>query len=139
MASSQRTKKKREPKVKPEEFRTGRSQIELLPSLQMLYCYKTATGFEWRLRLMRLVKICSASSVVKAKVIQEYGSETEALNIVAITDGARVIRRLLRFWSSSCSDIRLVSPAEETRDLMSIIAITKIENNTFKVLITCSR
>lgn len=35
------------------------------------------------------------ASVVKARVIQEYGSKTLPLNLVAITDGARAIRHRL--------------------------------------------
>ncbi len=36
----------------------------------------------------------SLTSVVKAKLMQEYGRETTPLNLVAITDGARVIPHL---------------------------------------------
>jgi hypothetical protein len=35
------------------------------------------------------------TTVVRAKVIQKYGSETDPLNLVAITDGARAIRNRL--------------------------------------------
>ena len=36
--------------------------------------------------------LVSVTNVVQAAVIQEYGSKTEPLNLVAITDGARTIR-----------------------------------------------
>ena len=39
--------------------------------------------------------LLSLATVVQAKVIQEYGDETRPLNMVAITDGARVIRQRL--------------------------------------------
>jgi len=39
--------------------------------------------------------LLSLSDVVRAKIIQEYGQETNPLNLVAITDGARAIRQRL--------------------------------------------
>lgn len=36
--------------------------------------------------------LLSSTNVVRSKVIQEYGKETNLLNLVAITDGARTIR-----------------------------------------------
>ena len=37
--------------------------------------------------------LLNLTSVVKAKVIQEYGSKVPPLNVVAITDGAKAIRQ----------------------------------------------
>ena len=39
--------------------------------------------------------LLSLASMVKAQIIKEYGKEAAALNIVAITDGAKAIRQRL--------------------------------------------
>jgi hypothetical protein len=46
--------------------------------------------------------LISLISVVQAAVMQEYGSETDPLNLIAITDGARTIRhRLFSIFGSA--------------------------------------
>jgi hypothetical protein len=63
--------------------------------------------------------------MVKAQIIKEYGSETTPLDLVAITDGAKVIRQrlvtvfdpavvVLLDWYHLCKKLR---------GLMSMIAI----------------
>jgi len=64
------------------------------------------------------------AKVVQAKVIQEYSSETNPLNIVAITDGAKVIRNnkaifgvaivVILDWYHLCKKLR---------QLMSMVAV----------------
>lgn len=58
---------------------------------------KATTGFEYIAASINAngEDSLSLSSVVKAKVVQEYGNQTLPLNLVAITDGARVIRHRL--------------------------------------------
>lgn len=55
--------------------------------------------------------LLSLASLVKAQIIKEYGSGTAPLDLVAITDGAKVIRysTCYDFRYRSCGDIRLVS------------------------------
>ena len=58
---------------------------------------KATVGFEYIAALINQVgsDLLSLSDVVRAKIIQEYGQETNPLNLVAITDGARAIRHRL--------------------------------------------
>jgi len=58
---------------------------------------KATTGFEYIAAPINAKgeDLLTLASVVKSKVIQEYGGQTLPLNLVAITDGARVIRRRL--------------------------------------------
>lgn len=73
--------------------------------------------------------LLSLATVVQAKVIQEYGHETRPLNIVAITDGARVIRnRLLAIFGVAATVILdWYHLCKKLRQLMSMIAINKSE------------
>ncbi len=73
--------------------------------------------------------LLSLASVVKAKVIQEYGSQASALNLVAITDGARAIRhRLLTIFGRGIIVILdWYHLGKKLRELMSMIAINKNE------------
>jgi len=69
------------------------------------------------------------ASVVKAKVIQEYGSQDSPLNIVAITDGARTIRhRILTIFGVAVTIILdWYHLCKKLRELMSMIAVNKLE------------
>ncbi len=71
------------------------------------------------------------TSVVKAKVMQEYGSETNPLNLVAITDGAKVIRhRLISIFGVAVVVILdWYHLRKKLRELMSMIAVNKIEKS----------
>ncbi|MBK8181861.1 MAG: hypothetical protein IPK63_02635 [Candidatus Competibacteraceae bacterium] len=65
----------------------------------------------------------SLPDMLKSRVIEEYGQATEPLPVVAITDGAQVIRQHLYrgFWSDACHPSRLVS-LKEGPGLESMIA-----------------
>ena len=69
------------------------------------------------------------ASVVKAKVIQEYVSQTSPLNLVAITDGAKTIRhRLLTIFGKAVTIILdWYHLGKKLRGLMSMIATNKVE------------
>jgi len=76
----------------------------------MLSCCKLTGEFEYITATNAEGEdLLSLATVVQAKVIQEYGDETRPLNIVAITDGARVIRQLLAIFGVSHCNFRLVS------------------------------
>jgi hypothetical protein len=73
------------------------------------------------------------ADIVKSKVIQEYGDERKPLNIVAITDGAKDIRgRLLAIFGMMVVIILdWFHLDKKVRDLMSMIAPTKTEKETY--------
>jgi hypothetical protein len=73
--------------------------------------------------------LLSLASVVKAKVIQEYGSKAPPLNVVAITDGARAIRhRLLTIFGVEVTVILdWYHLGKKFRELMSMIAANSLE------------
>jgi hypothetical protein len=75
--------------------------------------------------------LLSLANIVKAQIIKEYGSETAPLDLVAITDGAKVIRqRLVTIFGTGVLVIldwyRL---CKKLQGLMSMIAINKIEKS----------
>lgn len=79
---------------------------------------------------MQTVKSYSLhASVVKAKVIQEYGSQTSPLNLVAITDGAKAIRhRLFTIFGIAVTVILdWYHLCKKLREMMSMIATNKLE------------
>lgn len=73
----------------------------------------------------------SLAEVVKANLIEAYGSRDSPLNIVAITEGARTIR--LRLLSIFCSAVVIILDwyhlGKKVRDLMSMIARNKQEKS----------
>jgi hypothetical protein len=73
--------------------------------------------------------VLSLASLVKAKVIQEYGSKTSSMNVVAITDGARTIRtRLLSIFGGAVTVVLdWYHLCKKLRELMSMIATNKLE------------
>ncbi|WP_339385019.1 hypothetical protein [Iningainema tapete] len=73
----------------------------------------------------------SLALVVKAKIIQEYGQQNTPLNLVAITDGAKVIRqRLLSLFSQPITIILdWYHLGKKLRELMSMIARNKQEKS----------
>lgn len=73
--------------------------------------------------------LLSLASIVKAKARQEYGSKAPALNVVAITDGAKTIRqRLLTIFGGEVTVILdWYHLCKKLRELMSMIAANKLE------------
>jgi hypothetical protein len=74
----------------------------------------------------------SLPDMLKSRVIQEYGSETEPLPIVAITDGAQVIRQHLYavFGVMLIIILDWYHLGKKVRELMSMIARNKDEKNS---------
>jgi hypothetical protein len=72
--------------------------------------------------------------VVKAKVLQEYGSEAQPKNLVAITDGAKVIRnRLFTIFGTAAVIVILdwYHLCKKLRQLMSMIALNKFDKSKY--------
>ncbi len=92
---------------------------------------KATTGFEYIAAPINAKgeNLLTLASVVKAKVIQEYGSKTLPLNLVAITDGARTIRhRLLTIFGIAVTMILdWYHLCKKLREMMSMIAANKLE------------
>jgi len=92
---------------------------------------KATTGFEYVAAPINAKgeDLLSLASVVKAKVIQEYGSKTSPLNLVAITDGATTIRqRLLTIFGIAVTVILdWYHLCKKLRELLSMIAVNKLE------------
>jgi len=78
-------------------------------------------------------ELLSLANVVKAEVIKEYGNETTPLDLVAITDGARVIRhRLVAILGTTVVVILDWSHlGKKLRGLMSMVAVDKIEKSKY--------
>jgi hypothetical protein len=76
-------------------------------------------------------EIISLPDMLKARVTQEYGSESEPVPIVAITDGAQVIRRHLYavFGVMLVIILDWYHLGKKVRELMSMIARNKEEKN----------
>ena len=74
----------------------------------------------------------SLASVVQTRLIQEYGTPAVPLNVVAISDGAKVIRlRLLEIFGKAIPVILdWYHLSKKLRDLMSMIACNKVEKST---------
>jgi len=92
---------------------------------------KATTGFEYIAAPINTTgkDLLTLASVVKAKVLQEYGSQTSPLNLVAITDGARTIRhRLFTIFGTAVTIILdWYHLCKKLRELMSMIATNKLE------------
>jgi hypothetical protein len=75
--------------------------------------------------------LLSLADMVKAQVIKEYGSGTAPLDLVAITDGAKVIRqRLVKVFGTGVVVILdWYHLCKKLRGLMSMIAINKVEKS----------
>jgi len=72
----------------------------------------------------------SLPDLLKSRVIREYGSETEPVPIVAITDGAQVIRQhLFSVFGALIIILDWYHLGKKVRDLMSMIARNKDEKN----------
>lgn len=92
---------------------------------------KATTGFEYIAAPINAKgeDLLTLGSVVKAKVIQEYGSQPLPLNLVAITDGARTIRHRLFtiFGTAVVVVLDWYHLCKKLRELMSMIAFNKLE------------
>lgn len=92
---------------------------------------KATTGFEYVAAPINALgeDLLSLASIVKAKVVQEYGSQNSSLNLVAITDGARSIRhRLVTIFGVAVTRILdWYHLCKKLRELMSMIAANKLE------------
>ena len=73
----------------------------------------------------------SFPDMLRSRVIQEYGSESEPVPIIAITDGAQVIRQHLFavFGVMLIIILDWYHLGKKVRDLMSMIARNKDEKN----------
>jgi len=78
-------------------------------------------------------EIVPLPEIVKSRVIEEYGSETEPLPIIAITDGAKVIRQHLYsiFGVTLFIILDWYHLGKKVRDLMSMIALNKDDKNIY--------
>ena len=92
---------------------------------------KATAGFEYIAAPINTEgeNLLNLASVVKAKVIQEYGSKTFPLNLVAITDGARTIHHRLFtiFGPAVVVVLDWYHLCKKLRELMSMIAANKLE------------
>ena len=126
----------RQPKAKSGvelESKSARKSKTSAVITDIVILQKASTAFEY---IAAPINECgedllTLASVVKAKVIKEYGSETNPLNLVAITDGARVIRqRLVAIFAAT---VRVILDwyhlCKKLRGLLSMIAVDKIEKS----------
>jgi hypothetical protein len=113
----QKAKRQQEPK------QTNKSQKLLggkTPSIttDIVILQKATSGFEYIAAPINATgeDLLSLASVVKAKVIQEYGNQNLPLNLVAITLWSQNYSSSTSsyFWRSSYDNFRLVSPVQET-------------------------
>ena len=76
-------------------------------------------------------EIVSLPDVLKSRVIKEYGSEAKPVPVIAITDGARVIRQHLHsvFGVALIIILDWYHLGKKVRELMSMIARNKDEKN----------
>ncbi len=125
-------KAERYPKLKQE----NQSQKVLEPktpaiTTDIVLLQKATTEFEYIAAPINAKgeDLLSLASLLKAKVIQEYGSPTSPVNLVAITDGARTIRhRLLTIFGKAVTRILdWYHLCKKLRELMSMIAVNKFE------------
>jgi len=75
--------------------------------------------------------LLSLADMVKARTLAEYGSQTAPLDLVAITDGAKVIRQRLVtvFGTGVVVILDWYHLCKKLRGLMSMIAINKVEKS----------
>lgn len=92
---------------------------------------KATTGFEYIVAPINALgeDLLNLASLVKARLIQEYGSQTSRLNVVAITDGARTIRGRLHtiFGGAVTVILDWYHLCKKIRELMSMIATNQLE------------
>ncbi len=127
-------KAQRQAKAKPVTVKRGESTLRSgTPAIitDLVLLQKATGGFEYITAPTNAVgeDELRLATVVRTKVIQEYGNETRPLNIVAITDGARVIwQRLLAIFGVAVTVILdWYHLCKKLRQLMSMIAVNKAE------------
>ena len=100
-------------------------------STDVVVLEKTDGKFEYITELIDETgkEIISLEEVVKSKIKQEYASNKEALNIVAITDGAKAIRYslLLIFATTITIILDWYHLEKRTKEFMSMIAQNKVD------------
>jgi len=129
-------KSHREPKVKPKGKFGSKSadksptqrvitDIAMLQKANQKFEYITAPITRHGQDLLNL------ADRVKAQIIKEYGRGTVPLDLVAITDGAKVIRQRLVtiFGSAVLVILDWYHLGKKLRGLMSMIAINKVEKS----------
>lgn len=125
-------KANRQPKAK-QENNSQKLLGEKTPDVatDIVILQKATTGFEYIAAPINTKGkgLLNLASIVKAKIIQEYGSKTSQLNLVAITDGAKSIHhRLLTLFGVAVTRILdWYHLAKKLRELMSMIAANKLE------------
>jgi len=78
--------------------------------------------------------LLSLSDVVRAKIIQEYGQETNPLNLVAITEARAIRQRLLATFGARVTVILdWYHLCKKLRQLMSMIAVDKEKTHSPEV------
>jgi len=124
----------RQPKAKLKEEKTNQFPSEpksSAMSTDIVLLQKNTGGFEYIAAPITTdgKNLLSLTDVVKAFVIQEYGKEVASLNLVAVTDGAKVIRhRLLTIFDGAVTVILdWYHLCKKVRELLSMIAINKLE------------
>ena len=127
-------KAQRQSKAKPDKGKKDQSTLQAKTPVVMtdvVMLQKSTGEFEHITAPMNAEgeDLLSLATVVQAKVMQEYSDETHPLNIVAITDGARVIRqRLLAIFGVAVTVILdWYHLCKKLRQLMSMIAVNKSE------------
>lgn len=120
----------------PEQKQENKSQKPLREktsaiTTDIVILQKAMTGFEYIAAPINALgeNLLTLASVVKAKVIQEYGSQALPLSLVAITDGAGTIRhRLLTIFGIAVTIILdWYHLCKKLREMMSMIAANKLE------------
>lgn len=125
----QRQKKSEQENKKDNPFTVTTPAI----ATDLVILQKATAGFEYIAAPLNTngEDLLCLTSVVKAKVAPEHGSQNLPLNLVAITDGAKAIRhRLFTIFGVAVTVILDWDHLwKKLRELMSMIAIDKIEKN----------
>jgi len=129
-------KDKRQPKAKLEQQLKKQNSLKSKTAAvitDVVLLHKATRGFEYIAAPIDETgqELLGLTSVVKANVMQEYGDDANPLNLVAITDGAKVIRhRLISIFGVAVVVILdWYHLQKKLRELMSMIAVNKIEKS----------
>ncbi|MBD2309455.1 hypothetical protein H6G17_28830 [Chroococcidiopsis sp. FACHB-1243] len=103
----QKAERQKEPKQESKRQKLFNDKTPAITT-DIVILQKATTGFEYIAAPINTKgeDLLNLAIIVKAKVIQEYGSQTFPLNLVAIIDGAKTIRDSTshHFWWSSYRD-----------------------------------
>jgi len=101
---------------------------------------RKAGGFEYLTALIDDAgdETLSLPDLLRSRVIEDYGREKDPLPIVAITDGAKVIRQHLSgvFGAALMMILDGYHLSKKVRDLMSMIASTKLDKQRYITFIS---